>query len=196
MDVMRTRIRDGDQRAFEELFDQYARSVYNHAWRLTGDWSVAEDVVSLTFLEAWRSRERLTPDGGSLRPWLLGVATHVTRNLRRTRRRHEDVMARMPRADAVPDFADELVGQLADQERLAEVREAIGRMRQHEQDVLLLCVGAGLDYAEAAEALGIPIGTVRSRLSRARKKLELALSRRQMNGDRGTAVRPVKESTR
>ncbi|MFC6680033.1 RNA polymerase sigma factor [Nonomuraea ferruginea] len=58
------------------------------------------------------------------------------------------------------------------------------------------CAWAGLDYAEAAEALGIPIGTVRSRLSRARKKLELALSRRQMNGDRGTAVRPVKESTR
>lgn len=192
---MRARVRDGDQRAFEELFDQYAKSVYNHAWRLMGDWSVAEDVVSLTFLEAWRLRERLAPDGGSLRPWLLGVATNVARNLRRARRRHEEVMERMPRDDAVRDFAEELVGQLADQERLAEVRTAIGRLRQHEQDVLLLCAGAGLDYAEAAEALGIPVGTVRSRLSRARKKLELAVARRQIDGDRGTAVRSIKEST-
>ncbi|WP_344210523.1 RNA polymerase sigma factor [Nonomuraea bangladeshensis] len=196
MDVnLRTRIRDGDQRAFEQLFDQYAKTVYNHAWRLTGDWSAAEDVVSLTFLEAWRLRERLAPDGGSLRPWLLGVATNVARNLRRARRRHENAMARMPRDDAAPDFADDLAGQLADQERLAEVREALGRLRKPEQDVLLLCAGAGLDYAEAAEALGIPIGTVRSRLSRARKKLELAVARRQRNGDRGTAVRSVKEST-
>ena len=193
---MRARIRDGDQRAFEELFDQYAKSVYNHSYRLTGDWSVAEDVVSLTFLEAWRLRERLAPDGGSLRPWLLGVATNVARNLRRARRRHEDVIARMPRDDAVPDFAEELVGQIADKERLAEVRTAVGRLRKHEQDVLLLCAGAGLDYAEAAEALGIPIGTVRSRLSRARKKLELAVTRRQIDGDRGTAVRSTQESTR
>ncbi|MEU4231840.1 RNA polymerase sigma factor [Nonomuraea sp. NPDC026600] len=184
-----------DQRAFEELFDQYAKSVYNHAYRLTGDWSVAEDVVSLTFLEAWRLRERLAPDGGSLRPWLLVVATNVARNLRRARRRHQDAMARMPRDDAVPDFAEELVGQIADKERLAEVRTAIGRLRRHERDVLLLCAGAGLDYAEAAEALGIPIGTVRSRLSRARKKLELAVSRRQIDGDRGTAVRSTQEST-
>jgi RNA polymerase sigma factor (sigma-70 family) len=192
---MRARIRDGDQRAFEELFDQYAKSVYNHAYRLTGDWSVAEDVVSLTFLEAWRLRERLAPDGGSLRPWLLVVATNVGRNMRRARRRHEDVMARMPLDDAVPDFAEELVGQIADKERLAEVRTAIGRLRKHEQDVLLLCAGAGLDYAEAAEALGIPVGTVRSRLSRARKKLELAVTRRQIDGDRGTAVRSTQEST-
>jgi RNA polymerase sigma factor (sigma-70 family) len=192
---MRARVRAGDRRAFEQLFDQYAKDVYNHAWRLTGDWSAAEDVVSLTFLEAWRLRERLDPDGGPLRPWLLGVATNVARNLRRARRRHEDAMARMPRAEPVPDFADELTGRLADQQRLAEVRRAIGRLRKHEQDVLLLCVGAGLDYAEAAEALGIPVGTVRSRLSRARKKLELDLAPRQTQDDRGTAVRSIKEST-
>ncbi|RSN15342.1 RNA polymerase subunit sigma-70 [Nonomuraea sp. WAC 01424] len=193
---MRARIRDGDQRAFEELFDQYAKAVYNHAYRMTGDWSVADDVVSLTFLEAWRLRQRLSPDGGSLRPWLLVVATNVARNLRRARRRHEEVVVRIPRNDVVPDFTEELVEQIADKERLAEVRTAIGRLRKHEQDVLLLCVGAGLDYAETAEALGIPIGTVRSRLSRARKKLELAMTRRQINGDRDEAVRSMQGSTR
>lgn len=53
---LRVRIRDGDEDAFADLFDRYARSVYNHAFRLTGNWSMAEDVVSLTFLEAWRLR--------------------------------------------------------------------------------------------------------------------------------------------
>ncbi|PIM65979.1 RNA polymerase subunit sigma-70, partial [Streptomyces sp. JV178] len=52
--ALRARIRDGDAEAFGEVFDAYARSVYNHAFRLTGDWSTAEDIVSLTFLEAWR----------------------------------------------------------------------------------------------------------------------------------------------
>ncbi|MFI6395345.1 RNA polymerase sigma factor [Nonomuraea sp. NPDC050540] len=191
----RARIRDGDQQAFGDLFDEFAKAVYNHAYRLTGDWSAAEDVVSLTFLEAWRLRERIEPEGGSLRPWLLGVATNVARNLRRSARRHQDAMARMPRPEIVPDFADELIERVADAQRLDDAREAFVRLREHEQDVLALCVGAGLDYAEAAEALGVPVGTVRSRLSRARKKWELAAARRQVRGDRGTAVRSVKEST-
>ncbi|MFC7584970.1 RNA polymerase sigma factor [Nonomuraea antimicrobica] len=190
---IRARIRDGDQQALGELFDQYATSVYNHAYWLVGDWSAAEDVVSLTFLEVWRLRERLDPDGGSLRPWLLGVATNVGRNLRRARRRHQDALAKMPRADPVPDFADEVVGRIADAQRLEEVRAAIGRLREPERDVLLLCAGAGLDYAEAAEALGVPIGTVRSRLFRARKKLELALTPATGRSDRGTAVRSITE---
>lgn len=193
----RARVRDGDDAAFGQLFDEFARAVYNHAYRLTGDWSVAEDVVSLTFLEAWRLRGRIDPEGGSLRPWLLGVATNVARNVRRASRRHDDALARMPRAEAVPDFADDVVRRIADAERLGGVRAAFSRLRRQEQDVLALCVWAGLEYAEAAEALGVPVGTVRSRLSRARKKLEreLAGSRRQVDGDRGTAVRSVKEST-
>ena len=66
--TLRARIRAGDHHAFGELFDKHARDVYNHAFRLTADWSVAQDVVSLTFLEAWRLRERLEPDGDSPRP--------------------------------------------------------------------------------------------------------------------------------
>jgi RNA polymerase sigma factor (sigma-70 family) len=195
--TLRARIRAGDERAFGELFDEFAKGVYNHAYRLTWDWSAAEEVVSLTFLEAWRLRQRIEPEGGSLRPWLLGVATNVARNQRRAARRHAEAMSRLPRNTAVvPDFADDLVGRVADAQRLDEVRAAFAGLRRQEQDVLALCVGAGLDYAEAAESLGIPVGTVRSRLSRARKKLELAARRRQVEGDRGNAVRPVKESTR
>ncbi|MFJ8112957.1 RNA polymerase sigma factor [Streptomyces sp. NPDC096132] len=194
---LRRRIRAGDHDAFGELFDAYARSVYNHAFRLTGEWAVAEEVVSLTFLDAWRLRGRLDEDGGSLRPWLLGIATNVTRNTRRAARRHAAAVSRLPRDEAVRDFADEVAGRLDDAARLDLVRTALTRLRRADREVLALCVWSGLDYQAAAEALGVPVGTVRSRLSRARTKLakylELPHSAGQMRGDRATAVGPLRE---
>ena len=71
----------------------------------------------------------------------------------------------------MPDFADDLAGRLDDAERLEKIHAALSGLRRAERDVLALCVWSGLNYAEAAEALGIPVGTVRSRLSRARRKL-------------------------
>lgn len=198
--ALRVRVRDGDADAFGELFDAYARSVYNHAYRLTGDWAQAEDVVSLTFLDAWRLRERIDADGGSLRPWLLGVATNVTRNTRRAARRHAAAVARLPRGESVADFADEVAERIDDTEQIALVRAAMAKLRRAEREVLALCVWSGLDYASAAAALGIPVGTVRSRLSRARTKLAKAVEpgpgRGQGRGDRTTAVRPLREGNR
>ncbi|GAA2325941.1 RNA polymerase sigma factor [Streptomyces kunmingensis] len=198
--TLRKRISTGDQGAFGELFDAYARSVYNHAFRLTGNWAQAEDVVSLTFLEAWRLRERVDEDGGSLRPWLLGIATNVTRNTRRAARRHAAALARLPPEETEPDFAEEIAGRLDDSAQLALVRTALSELRRADREVLALCVWAGLDYAAAAQALGVPVGTVRSRLSRARtrlaKHMEPPSRRGQMRGDRTTAVRPIKEGNR
>ncbi|MFF3373104.1 RNA polymerase sigma factor [Streptomyces sp. NPDC002680] len=198
----RARIRAGDENSFRVLFQEHGRAVYNHCFRLTGDWSVAEDCVSLTFLETWRMREKVEPDGGSLLPWLLGIATNVVHHRRRTARRHRALMERMPPPGLLPDFADEVVGRLEDQQRIAAVRKALDQLSRPDREVLALCVWAGLDYAATAEALGIPVGTVRSRLSRARRRLEkLALknlgqdlepaaARRQQTGDRHEAVRP------
>lgn len=205
----RARIRAGDPLAFGRLFDQYVRSVYNHAFRLTGNWSTAEDVVALTFLEAWRLRAKVDLDGGSLRPWLLGIATNAARNTARAARRHEAAIARLPRDEIMPDFADELVGRIDDTERLAAVRAALATLRRSEREVFALCVWAGLDYGGAAQALGIPVGTVRSRLARARKKLqkltdtELSMKNGepqsghgQVEGGRTPAARPTQEETR
>lgn len=161
---LRRRIRAGDHDAFGELFDAYARSVYNHAFRLTGDWAQAEDIVSLTFLDAWRLRGRLDEEGGSPRPWLLGIATNVTRNTRRAARRHAAAVSRLPRDEAERDFADEVAARLDDTAELALVRTALTTLRRAEREVLALCVWSGLDYRAAAEALGVPVGTVRSRL--------------------------------
>jgi RNA polymerase sigma factor (sigma-70 family) len=167
----RARVRAGDHDEFGVLFTEHARAVYNHAFRLTGNWSAAEEVVSLTFLEAWRLRGTVRPEGGSLLPWLLGIALNVARNASRAARRHQAAVGRLPHARDVPDFADELAGRLDDADRLKHVHAAIAGLRRAERDVLALCVWSGLDYAETAEALGVPVGTVRSRLSRARRKL-------------------------
>jgi RNA polymerase sigma-70 factor (ECF subfamily) len=196
---LRTRIRDGDPESFGGLFDAYARSVYNHAYRMTGDRSAAEDIVSLTFLEAWRLRARISEDGGSLRPWLLGIATNVVRRRSRTARRHAAAMARLPRRDPVPDFADEVAGRLDDAYQLRQVRTALLALRRAEREVLALCVWGGLDYAAAAEALGVAVGTVKSRLSRARRKLADAVEhetrRGEIKGGRIEKATPVGRET-
>lgn len=180
---LRERIRAGDPEAFAELFTAHARAVYGHAARLTGDRGTAEDVVSLTFLEAWRLRERLRPEAAgldqdtgapadeSLRSWLYGIATNVLRNVRRAPRRHSAALARLPDRDPLPDFADDLVGRMEDAARLTAARTALSRLRTAEREVFALCVWSGLSYAAAGEALGVPASTVRSRLARARQRL-------------------------
>jgi RNA polymerase sigma factor (sigma-70 family) len=207
---LRARVRAGDPDAFGTLYDECVRAVYNHAFRLTGSWSAAEEVVSLTFLEAWRLRGKVEPDGGPLRPWLLGIAGNVARNVARAASRHQAAMARLPPPPAVPDFADELAGRIDDEARLRELSAALSGLRRSEREVLALCAWAGLDYAGAATALGIPVGTVRSRLSRARRKLRKVLAEpgsgpgggpepeRRMqtgNGDRDNVARPTQMRT-
>ncbi|MFF0298789.1 RNA polymerase sigma factor [Kitasatospora sp. NPDC004615] len=200
----RARIRAGDEGAFGVLFREHGKAVYNHCFRLTGDWSGAEDCASLVFLEAWRLREKAEPTGGSLLPWLLGIATFVVHRRRRVARRHRALMERMPEPELLPDFADELVGRLEDQERIAAVQEVLERLSRSDREVLALCVWAGLDYAAAAHALGVPVGTVRSRLSRARRRLDRLAQKnlglrveppatgRQVTDDRTEAVGPKK----
>jgi RNA polymerase sigma-70 factor, ECF subfamily len=208
---LRARVRVGDPAAFSVLFDEYSRAVYNLAFRLSGNWSTAEEAVSLTFLEAWRLRARVEPDGGSLRPWLLGITINVNRNMSRAARRHQTALSRLPPPSPVPDFADEVAGQLDDARQLRRVLATVGGLRADERDVIALCVWSGLDYAAAAQALGVPAGTVRSRLSRARRKLrKLAADRaapvsrsgeprascEQVRGDRDFAARPMQEGSR
>ncbi|GGX70404.1 RNA polymerase sigma factor [Streptomyces hiroshimensis] len=185
---MRDRIRAGDREAFAELYDEHARTVYNHAFRLTGDWSSAEEVMSETFLDAWRTREKVEPEGGSLRPWLLGIATNKARNANRRVRRRLAFLTRRPPADPVLDFADESASRIDDARELAAVFKAVQALRRPEREVLALCVWSGLDYAQAAQALGVPVGTVRSRLSRARARLR-RLTDEQLTADSGR-VRP------
>ncbi|MEU6933835.1 sigma-70 family RNA polymerase sigma factor [Streptomyces sp. NPDC046374] len=168
---MRNRFRAGDTTALGEAYDEHAQVLFRYAMRVCGDQAAAEDVVSATFLEAWRCRERLRPDGDGLRPWLLGIATNILRSTAREARRRDTALARLADRGVLPDFADDVVTRLYDTEQLTAARAALKRLRRRDREVFALVVWAGLDYAAAGEALDIPIGTVRSRLSRARDRL-------------------------
>ncbi|WMX48610.1 RNA polymerase sigma factor [Streptomyces roseicoloratus] len=195
---MRDRFRAGDPAALGEAYDAHAQVLYRYALRVCGDPAAAEDVVSAAFLEAWRCRTRLLPDGGSLRPWLLGIATNILRGTAREARRRDAAFARIADRGVLPDFADEVVTRLSGAERLAAARAALKRLRRRDREVFALVVWAGLDYAAAAEALGIPVGTVRSRLARARDRLR-ALAETELRtarASRGTRIpEPATAST-
>jgi RNA polymerase sigma factor (sigma-70 family) len=166
--------RGGDAAAFGVLFERHARAIYNYCFRRTGSWSAAEDLTSIVFLDAWRRRDkRLPPD--KVLPWLYGIATNVIRNRRRSERRFAAALSRLPRATATPDFADETAARLDDQRQMGGILELMAKLPADEQDVISLCIWSELSYEDAALALAVPIGTVRSRLSRARRRLrELA----------------------
>ncbi|MFD3329787.1 RNA polymerase sigma factor [Streptomyces sp. NPDC058701] len=159
-----------DQQLFADLYDAHAQAVYAHAVRMTSDPTGAEDIVSLTFLEAWRLRETL--DGvASHRAWLLGVATNVLRNTRRTARRHREAMTRLPRPEVVPDLADAVVSRIGDRARADAALAALHRLRRADREVIVLSVWSGLSHEEVAAACGVTEGTARSRLFRARSRL-------------------------
>jgi RNA polymerase sigma-70 factor (ECF subfamily) len=160
----------GERDAFGLLFERHVGSVYNYCFRRTGDWSQAEELTAIVFLEAWRRRRDIQLEREEALPWLLGVATNVVRNLRRTRRRYCSAIERLPR-ERVADFAADVDKRLDDERQMRAVLRVLGELPRRDQDVLALCFWEGLSYEQAALALDIPVGTVRSRLSRARARL-------------------------
>jgi RNA polymerase sigma factor (sigma-70 family) len=161
----------GDPACFGILFERHARSVYNHCFRRTASWADAEELTSAVFLEAWRRRRDVRPIGDSARPWLLGVANNLLRNHRRSLRRHRAALGRLPHPEAQPDPADDVASRLADERQMRRVLDLVEELPRRDQDVLALCAWSELTYQEAAAVLGIPVGTVRSRLARARARL-------------------------
>jgi RNA polymerase sigma-70 factor, ECF subfamily len=166
------RLRAGSGTAMTEIFHVHGTVIYNYCFRRTGSWSAAEDLTSTVFLEVWRSRRRSVETGGSILPWLYGVATNVCRNYQRAQRRRSQALTRLNLVDVDRQVvADEVVDQLEVEERVERVLRRLAALPQTEQDVFLLVCWEELSYAETAVALGIPIGTVRSRLARVRRTL-------------------------
>jgi RNA polymerase sigma factor (sigma-70 family) len=178
-------VRNGSPEALATLFERHARAVYNYCFRRTADWGMAEDLTSAVFLEAWRRRQDVAAPDDSMLPWLLGVATNLLRNARRTLRRYQATLGRVPVWHTDPDFADEVARRLDAERRMRSVLEIAGRLPRQDQEVLALCGWMELSYQDAARALQIPVGTVRSRLSRARARL------RELSGPAGQEEKEI-----
>jgi RNA polymerase sigma-70 factor (ECF subfamily) len=166
----------GDDNAFGAIFDRHAKAVYNHCFRLTGNWSSADDATSATFLAAWRRRSAVTLVHDSALPWLLTVATNTVRDERRSLRRRLSLLERIPTPAPAPDHADAVAERLDDEQRMAEVLAAARDLPPAEREALALCVWSGVSYADAAEVLGIAEVSVRSRVSRAKSRLARTFS--------------------
>jgi RNA polymerase sigma factor (sigma-70 family) len=160
-----------DHRAFGVLFERHARAVYNHCFRRTASWADAEELTSAVFLQAWRRRRDVRLIDDSARPWLLGVANNLLRNQRRSLGRYRAALGRIAPAGAQPDPADDVAGRLADEGQMRRVLALVSRLPQRDQEVLALCAWSELTYQQAAAVLDVPVGTVRSRLARARARL-------------------------
>jgi len=151
--------------AFGQIFDRHRDRVLRHSLRLVPSWHDAEEVVAVTFLEAWRKRDRVRFVDDSLLPWLLVTATNVARNVSRSARRYAALLEKLPAPLAsAPSSAE------------GSAIEALRGLSLADRQVITLSVLEGFSEAEIAAALGIARGTVKSRLSRAKKRLASGLA--------------------
>jgi len=165
------RARAGDAAAFGALYERHARAVHEFCFWRTSDAALAEDLCAAVFVEVWAARGRTALSQPSLRPWLFGVAHNLVRNQWRSARRRRAALDRLPPLRDAPDHAETVAERVDAERRMRAVRAAVDRLPRRERDVLELCGWAGLTPAEAAVALKVPVGTVHSRLHRARARL-------------------------
>ncbi|MEV8376313.1 RNA polymerase sigma factor [Kribbella sp. NPDC056861] len=171
------RLGTGDESALTELFHRHSDAVYNFAFRRTSSWSAAEDVVQATFLALWRrARDRridaLTLE--SARPLLLVMAGHECGNVLRAFRRQTALRDRIELIDQtghVPDHSAGAAARVDDERAMSDLRRILERIPAKQREVVELVVWSECSMADAARALGIPEGTVKSRLARARTTL-------------------------
>ncbi|GAA3441669.1 RNA polymerase sigma factor [Planomonospora venezuelensis] len=164
---------DGPE-AFGAVFDACFAEIHRYVAQRIGT-DHAEDVVSETFLTAFRKRDAYDPSRASVRAWLYGIATNLVGRHRRQEVRTLRALGRHgPDADA-PGHDERVAVRVSAQSLRPDLAAAVAKLDRRDRDVLLLVALAGLSHEEVATALGIPYGTVGSRLSRARRKLRAAL---------------------
>ena len=166
-----------DPQAFSAIVDRHFVAIHRYLARRTGT-DRADDLAAQAFAVAFRRRGDFDDAAESARPWLFGIATNVLRNDARSERRMLAAIARLDPAGA-GELADEVERSVARADAASEVARiagAIEALDPDQRDVLLLNAWADLSQGEIAASLGVPVGTVYSRLSRARKTLRRALS--------------------
>jgi RNA polymerase sigma-70 factor (ECF subfamily) len=164
-----------DPAQFGLIFDRHYDAIHRYLARRVG-WDLAEELTASVFLAAFGSRVRFRPSGQDARPWLLGIATNILRRHVRTEVRRLRAYGRVPRTDVVPFDGDALAKRLDAQRAAPLIGAALARLPEAERSALLLVAWADLTYEEVAIALDIPVGTVRSRLHRARNRFRELLA--------------------
>jgi RNA polymerase sigma-70 factor (ECF subfamily) len=173
----------GDRRAFEEIVHRYEREIYNYLRKYLGDRHLAEDAFQATFLQLHRKCRQFEP-GRALRPWLYRIAANQANDLLRRNRRHNalslDVAARSdgeldgqsPLRNCLRDDRDaNPIDRLESLEDCGRVAAAVDQLPNWLKQPIMLVVYQGLKYRAAAEIIGIPLGTLKSRLYEAIRRV-------------------------
>ena len=184
----------GDEQAFAALYRRRQAGIFRFALQMCGSESVAEDVVQEVFMALIREGQRFDPTRGTLSSYLYGVARNqVLRRLERDRpfAASLDEDEGREAAGDTPDARPDPLSELARAETVASVRQAVLALPAHYREVVVLCELQEMSYAEAAGALGCAVGTVRSRLHRARTLLTDKLAEQRA---RGGEEQPRRES--
>lgn len=161
---------DGDEEAFRQVFNDHHKAVYNFAFRHTGSWSAAEEATQTCFVNVWRkAKEGSLPrlDDSAIRAWLCGFVRNECRNLERSSRRH----LRLVKSVEPQTSADNVSTWVDDESSMQRINAVMAKIPDQQRAVVELVVWSGLGMAETAAALKVPVGTVKSRLARARNTL-------------------------
>jgi RNA polymerase sigma-70 factor (ECF subfamily) len=179
-DELLMRLRNGDEQAFATLYKRRQGSIYRFAQHMSGSATAAEDITQEVFMALLREECGYDRERGTLSGYLFGIARKlVLRNLERGR---SDVPLEPESEDASPRelaVIDDPLAGLTQHESMEALRRAVQALPRRYREVVVLCDLEELDYADAAVALGCPIGTIRSRMHRAR-----ALLLEKLNQDR------------
>ncbi|WP_326561612.1 RNA polymerase sigma factor [Micromonospora sp. NBC_01796] len=163
-----------DPERFAAIFDRHAPYIHRYLARRLGA-EAADDLVGETFLAAFRRRDRFDTTHRDARPWLYGIATHIVSQHRRDEdRRYRIRQAYVPATSEV-SHADRVATAVTARSLRGLLSAALAKLSTGDRDVLLLVAWEELTYEQVAAALSIPVGTVRSRLNRARKLVREAL---------------------
>jgi RNA polymerase sigma factor (sigma-70 family) len=163
-----------DPELFATIFDRHADEIHRYAARRLGQ-QAAADVVSEVFLAAFRNRGRYQADRADARPWLYGIATNVISQQLRAEGRRAHLLAAAPPPARV-DFPADDIGDRISAERLRPLMfDVLSGLDAADRELVLLVAWAELSYEQVAQALQIPLGTVRSRLHRVRAKVRRAM---------------------
>jgi RNA polymerase sigma-70 factor (ECF subfamily) len=164
----------GEPDRFGEIFDRYADEILRYAAARLGA-GLAEDVLAETFLAAFRHRGRYDMARGSARPWLYGIAIREISKHRRAERRCARALGRVQAETVTADFGDRAADRVTAEQLRPQLAAALTALPHQDRELLLLVAWAGLTYEELAQALGVSVSAVKSRLHRVRARTRSAL---------------------
>ncbi|MGP8001591.1 MAG: RNA polymerase sigma factor [Streptosporangiaceae bacterium] len=190
-DIVAASVRDPGR--FGEIFGRYGDDILRYASaRLGGD--LAEDVTAETFLAAFRARSRYDRSRENARPWLYGIAIRQIGKHRRAERRYRQALSRVQAETVTADFGDRVADRVTAEQLRPRLSAVLSGLPRQDRELLLLVAWTDLTYEESAQALGVSVSAVKSRLHRIRARTRRALGETALPGP-GSSATPQKQET-